>query len=273
LNYAVLAFDFAIYPSVKPATLSYKKKKMKTLENKVALVTGASRGIGAAIAIELAQRGAAVIVNYSGSKDAADKIVATIMAANGKAIAVQADVSSKSDVKRLFEQSIAAFGKIDILVNNAGIMIVKPFKDVTDEDFEKQFNINVKGTFNTLREAASLLADNGSIINFSSTVTRTNFPGYGIYAGSKAAIDQFTRIFAKEVGGRGITVNSVQPGPTATDLFLNGKSEDVIAKLASTNPFNRLGTPEDLAKVVAFLASDDAKWISGQNIGANGAMA
>lgn len=246
---------------------------MKTLENKVALVTGGSRGIGAAIAVELAKRGAAVIVNYAGNKDAADKIVASIVAANGRAIAVQADVSNKNDVKRLFEQSIVAFKKIDILVNNAGILIVKPLKDFSDEEFEKQFNINVKGTFNTLREAALQLADNGAIINFSTTVTRTNFPGYAIYAGTKAAIDQFTRIFAKEVGSRGITVNSVQPGPTATDLFLEGKSEETISKLAGANPFNRLGTPEDIAKVAAFLASDDAKWISGQNIGANGAMA
>jgi 3-oxoacyl-[acyl-carrier protein] reductase len=246
---------------------------MKTLENKVALVTGASRGIGAAIAIELAQKGAAVIVNYSGSKKAAEDTVAIITDANGKAVAIQADVSNKNEVIRLFNQSIEAFGKLDILVNNAGIMILNSFKDATDADFEQQFNINVKGTFYTLREAASRLADHGSVINFSTTVTRTNFPGYGLYAGTKAAIDQFTRIFAKEVGNRGINVNSVQPGPTATDLFLNGKSEEMIAKLAAANPFNQLGTPEDIAKVVAFLASDDAKWISGQNIGANGAMA
>jgi 3-oxoacyl-[acyl-carrier protein] reductase len=246
---------------------------MKTLENKVALVTGASRGIGSAIAKELAKNGAAVIVNYAGSEAGADDTVAAIEAAGGKAIAVQGDVSKQEDVAQLFDQGLAAFGKIDILVNNAGIMIVKPVKDSTDDDFEKQFSINVKGTFNTLREAAVKLADNGSIINFSTTVTRLNFPGYGIYAATKAAVDQFTRIFAKEIGSRGINVNSVQPGPTATDLFLNGKSEDVIAKLASTNAFNRLGTPEDIAKVVAFLASDEAKWISGQNIGANGGMA
>lgn len=131
----------------------------------------------------------------------------------------------------------------------------------------------MKGTFNTLREAASRLAERGSVVNFSTTVTRTNFPGYALYAGTKAAVDQFTRIFAKEVGGRGINVNSVQPGPVATELFLTGKSEEMIARLAATNAFNRLGKPEDIAKVVAFLVSDNAKWISGQNIGANGAMA
>jgi 3-oxoacyl-[acyl-carrier protein] reductase len=249
------------------------KQKMKTLENKVALVTGASRGIGAAIAAELAKNGAAVIVNYAGSKTAAEETVSSIVAAGGRAIAVQGDVSKREDVTALFDEAIATFGKIDILVNNAGVMILKPLKDATDEDFEKQFNTNTKGTFNTLREAATRLADNGSIINFSTTVTRLNFPSYSIYAATKAAVDQFTRIFAKEVGNRGINVNSVQPGPTATDLFLDGKSEEVIARLASANAFNRLGTPADIARVVAFLASDDAKWISGQNIAANGAMA
>lgn len=246
---------------------------MKIVENKVALVTGASRGIGAAIAAELAKNGASVVVNYAGSKKAADDTVAAIIAAGGKAIAVQADVSKADEVTVLFDQAIAAYGKIDILVNNAGVMVVKPIKDATDEDFDKQFDINVKGIFNTLRQAATRLADGGSVINFSTTVTRTNFPGYGIYAATKAAVDQFTRIFAKEMGSRGINVNSVQPGPTATDLFLDGKSEEVIARLATANAFNRLGTPEDIARVVALLASDDAKWVSGQNIGANGAMA
>ena len=246
---------------------------MKTLANKVAIVTGSSKGIGAAIAVEMAGKGATVVVNYAGNKSAAAETVAAIINAGGMAIAVQADVSKKEDVTRLFDEAIAAFGKVDILVNNAGIMLVKSFATATDEDFDSQFNTNVRGTFNTLREAASRLANHGSVINFSTTVTRTNFPGYGIYAGTKAAVDQFTRIFAKEVGNRGINVNSVQPGPTATDLFLKDKTDDAIAKLASANAFNRLGTPQDIARVVAFLASDDAKWISGQNIGANGAMA
>lgn len=173
---------------------------MKRLENKVALVTGASRGIGASIAIELAQHGAAVIVNYAGDKKAAEETVSIINGHNGKAIAVQADVSSKADVTRLFDQAIEAFGKIDILVNNASILILDLFKDATDDDFQKQFDTNVKGTFYTLREAAKRLQDGGSVINFSSTITRTNFVRYGLYAGTKAAVDQFTRIFAKEVG-------------------------------------------------------------------------
>src|ERR1041385_1484454 len=154
---------------------------MKTLENKVALVTGASRGIGAAIASELAKNGAAVVVNYAGGKAGADKTVAAIVAAGGKAIAVQGDVSKSEDVTRLFDEAIAAFGKVDILVNNAGIIITKLIKDTTDEDFTRQFDVNVKGTFNTLREAATKLANNGSVINLSSTTTRLMFPTYATY--------------------------------------------------------------------------------------------
>jgi 3-oxoacyl-[acyl-carrier protein] reductase len=246
---------------------------MKTLENKVALVTGASRGIGAAIAKKLAAEGAAVVVNYAGSKDAANEVVSDITTGGGKAIAVQADVANAADVKRLFDETISAFGKIDILVNNAGIMLLKPLKDASDDEFDKQFNTNVKGVFYALREAANRLADGGSVINFSTTVTRTNLPAYGIYAATKSAVDQFTRIFAKEVAPRNINVNSVLPGPTATDLFLNGKSEELIAKFTANMPFNRLGTPEDIANVVAFLANDEVKWLSGQTIGANGALA
>jgi 3-oxoacyl-[acyl-carrier protein] reductase len=246
---------------------------MKTLESKVILVTGASRGIGAAVALKLADAGAKVIINYAGGQDAAEQIVNQIKQQGGDAIALQADVSKADEVKAMFDAAIAHYGRIGVLVNNAGVMTLKSFKDSTDEDFSRQFDINVRGTFNTLREAATRLADNGSIINFSTTQTRASFPGYGIYAATKAAVDQFTRIFAKEVGGRGINVNSVQPGPIATALFLDGKSEEVIARLAAANPFNRLGTPDDVARVVTFLASDDAKWISGQNIALNGGMA
>ena len=246
---------------------------MKTLENKVALVTGASRGIGAAIASELAKNGAAVVVNYAGGKAGADETVAAIAAAGGKAIAVQGDVSKSEDVTRLFDEAIAAFGKVDILVNNAGIMITKLIKDTTDEDFTRQFDVNVKGTFNTLREAATKLANNGSVINLSSTTTRLMFPTYGTYVASKGAVEQLTRVFAKEVGAKGINVNSISPGPTNTELFTNGKPQEVIDRLASLSAFNRLGEPQDIANVVAFLASDAAKWISGQNVGLNGAVA
>ncbi|UOB17958.1 SDR family oxidoreductase [Abyssalbus ytuae] len=246
---------------------------MSNLKEKVALITGSSRGIGAEIAKTLAKNGAKIVVNYAGSKEAAENVVKEIIQNGSEAIAIQADVSRKEDVTRMFDQAIAYFGKVDILVNNAGVMLNSLIKDATDDLFEKQMNINVKGVFNTLREASTKLADNGSIINLSSTVTRTIFPTYGIYSASKAAVQQLSRVFAKETGSRGINVNCVLPGPTGTDLFLKGKSEELITQLASTNAFKRLGTPDDIAKIVVFLASDEAKWISAQNIGANGAMA
>ncbi len=245
---------------------------MSTLNEKVILVTGASRGIGAEVAKHLAAAGAKVIVNYAGGKEAANQTVQAIINKGGDALALQADVSKAEDVKNLFDQAVAHYGRIDVLVNNAGIIITKIVKDTTDEDFSRQFEINVKGTFNTLREAATRLADKGSIINFSTSVNRLMLPTYGTYSAAKAAVEQLTRVFAKEIG-RGINVNSVSPGPTNTELFTKEKPQEVIDRLASMNAFNRLGEPEDIAKVIVFLASDDAKWISAQNIGVNGAMA
>ncbi|SKD07783.1 3-oxoacyl-[acyl-carrier protein] reductase [Chitinophaga ginsengisegetis] len=246
---------------------------MSTLKDKIILVTGSSRGIGATIARQLAVAGAKVIVNYAGGKDAAQQVVEDIKQQGGDAIALQADVSKSEEVKALFDAAIAHYGRIDVLVNNAGIMITKLIKDTTDEEFTRQFDINVKGTFNTMREAATRLADKGSIINFSTSVNRIMLPGYGTYVATKAAVEQLTRVFSKEVGARGINVNSVSPGPTNTELFTNGKSEEVIARLASLSAFNRIGEPNDIAQVVVFLAGDDAKWISAQNIGVNGGMA
>jgi 3-oxoacyl-[acyl-carrier protein] reductase len=246
---------------------------MNILNQKVVLVTGASRGIGAAVARQLAAQGAKVIVNYAGGKDAADQTVDSIKNSGGDAIAVQADVSKADQVAALFDQAIAHYGRIDVLVNNAGVMITKLLKDTTDEEFTRQFDINVRGTFNTLREAAIKLSDGGSIINFSSSTTRLMMPAYGTYVATKGAVEQLTRVFAKEVGGRGINVNAVLPGPTDTELFTKGKPQELIERLASLSAFNRIGEPEDIAKVVSFLASDDAKWISGQTIGLNGAMA
>lgn len=246
---------------------------MKNLTEKVAVVTGSSKGIGAAIALKLAQKGAKVIVNYSGNQAAAHETVSRITSTGGQAIAVKADVSRKEEVEYLFDKTIEHFGKVDIWVNNAGVMLNALIKDLSEEQLEKQLDINIKGVFYSLQQAATKLSDNGSIINLSSTVTRTIFPTYGVYAATKAAVEQMSRIFAKEIGSRGINVNCVLPGPTGTDLFLNGKSEELIKQLASTNAFGRLGTPEDIAEVVAFLASDQAKWISGQSIGANGGMA
>ena len=245
---------------------------MKNLIEKVVLVTGSSKGIGAAIAIKLAEAGAKVVVNYAGGKAEAENVVATIADNGGEAIAVQADVSKPEQVKVLFDQAIAHFGKIDVLVNNAGIMITKFIKDTTDEDFSRQFDINVRGVFNTLRESVNRLSDNGSIINFSTTVNRLMLPTYGTYVATKAAVEQLTRVFSKEIG-RGINVNSVSPGPTNTELFVKGKPQEAIDRLASMNPFGRIGEPTDIAEVVVFLASDAAKWINAQNIGVNGGMA
>lgn len=246
---------------------------MNTLKNKVVLVTGASRGIGAAIAKKLAGDGATVIINYAGSQEEAEQTVQVIKDNGGQAIALKADVSKANEVEALFDAAIARFGRIDVLVNNAGIMITKLLKDTTDEDFTRQFEVNVRGTFNTLREAASKLADGGSIINFSSSTTRVMMPTYSTYVATKGAVEQLTRVFAKEIGARGINVNAVLPGPTNTELFTKGKPKEVIDRLAALNAFNRIGEPEDIASVVAFLASDDAKWISGQTLGVNGAMA
>jgi 3-oxoacyl-[acyl-carrier protein] reductase len=242
-----------------------------TLENKVIIVTGSSRGIGKEIAQLLAKNGAKIIVNHSNSEEEASTTVQSIKDNNGEAIAIKADVSNREDVTRLFDQAIAQYGKIDVLINNAGVMISKKIKDNTQDDFAKQFDINVKGVFNTLQEADSKLADNGIIINVSSSTVKLMFPTYALYSASKAAVEQITRVFSKEIG-RGISVNAIAPGATETELFLKGKSQEFIDKLSSMNAFNRLAKPIDIAKVVLFLASDDSKWISGQVIGANGAL-
>lgn len=242
-----------------------------TVENKVIIVTGASRGIGKAIALLLAEKGAKVIVNHSNSDTDAQETVQEIGQKGGIAIAIKADVSQKDQVIDLFDKAILAYGKVDVLVNNAGIMISKELKDNTQEDFTRQFEVNVRGIFNTLQEAESKLADNGNIINFSSSTAKLMFPTYALYSASKAAVEQMTRVFSKEIG-RGISVNAIAPGPTETDLFLNGKSPETLARLSSMNAFNRLAKPLDIAQVVLFLASDESKWISGQVIGANGAL-
>ncbi|MBL7560000.1 SDR family oxidoreductase [Olleya sp. YSTF-M6] len=241
------------------------------LKNKVIIVTGSSRGIGKEVAIVLAKNGATVIVNYSNSEEEANNTVNTITNNGGLATTIQADVSNKDEVTKLFDKTIETYGKVDVLVNNAGIMISKHLKDTTEQDFKRQFEVNVGGIFNTLQEADSKLADNGIIINFSSSTTKLMLPTYSIYSATKAAVEQITRVYSQEIG-RGISVNAIAPGATETELFLKGKSEETIKNLASKTAFNRLAKPIDIANVVLFLASDDSKWISGQVIGANGAL-
>lgn len=243
------------------------------LQNKVAIITGASRGIGAQIAKELAKEGAMVVINYAKNKTAADQVVSDIQGAGEKAIAIKADVSKADEVKALFNSSIAHFGKVDILVNNAGIAVFKRLQDTSEDDFDRSFDINVKGVFLTLREAAVRLESGGRIINISSTVTRLMMPTYSTYSATKSAVEQLTRVFAKEIGSRGITVNSVSPGPTNTQLFTEGKNDETIKRLASMAALERIAEPEDIARVVLFLASDDSAWVTAQNIGANGGFA
>ncbi|MDO6471777.1 SDR family NAD(P)-dependent oxidoreductase [Maribacter sp. 1_MG-2023] len=208
------------------------------LENKVVNVTGASRGIGQEIAFLLAENGAKIVVNHSNSTKDANATVAKIKSNGGNAIAIKADVSDRDQVTQLFDQTIEEFGKVDVLVNNAGVMFNKKLKDNTQEDFNKQFDVNVKGVFNMLQEADSKLSDNGNIINISSTTVKLMFPTYALYSASKAAVEQMTRVFSKEIG-RGIPVNALAPGPTETELFLNGKSEKFIDKLKGMNAFDR----------------------------------
>tara|TARA_R110002126_G_scaffold288212_2_gene441647 strand:+ start:48 stop:782 length:735 start_codon:yes stop_codon:yes gene_type:complete len=241
------------------------------LEDKVIIVTGASRGIGQEIAFLLAENGAKIVVNHSNSEKDAEATVIKIKNNGGNAIAIKADVSDRNQVTQLFDQTIEEFGKVHVLINNAGVMFNKKLKDNTQEDFNKLFDVNVKGVFNTLQEADSKLSDNGNIINISSSTVKLMFPTYALYSASKAAVEQMTRVFSKEIG-RGISVNALAPGATETELFLNGKSQEFIDKLSSMNAFDRLAQPIDIARVVLFLASDDSKWISGQTIGANGAL-
>ncbi|GJL71180.1 MAG: 3-ketoacyl-ACP reductase [Nitrosomonas sp.] len=245
---------------------------MKTLQNKVAIVTGASRGIGAEIAQTLAHAGVKVIVNYVKDQQAASRVCTEITDAGGACLAVKADVSQTAAVRRLFDETFNHFGKIDILVNNAGILTFKKIAEISDEEFDRIIDINLKSVFYMLREAATRLSDNGRIINISSTVTRLMLPKYGAYAATKGAVEQLTHIFAKEMGERGVTVNAVLPGPVNTELFRAEKTEEDIKRMAGLAALGRIGESEDVARVVLFLASQESGWISGQNIGVNGGI-
>ena len=245
---------------------------MSKQTNKVAIVTGASRGIGAAVAERLARDGFAVVVNYAGGVAPAEALVRKIEESGGRALAAQADVSDAAAARRLFDNAEAAFGGVDVLVNNAGIMTLANVADTDEAAFDRLIAVNLKGTFNTLREAAARLRAGGRIINFSSSVVGLLQPTYAAYAATKAGVEAITSILAKELRGRNITVNAIAPGPTATELFLKGKPPEVVDRMARLAPLERLGQPEDIAAAVAFLAGPDAGWINGQVLRANGGI-
>ncbi|MDB5620407.1 SDR family oxidoreductase [Tardiphaga sp.] len=245
---------------------------MTYTSSKVAIVTGASGGIGAAVARRLSADGFAVVVNYAGNAAPAAAIVAQIEAAGGRGVAIQANVSDPAAVRRMFDVAEGDFGGIDVLVNNAGIMTLASIADSDDVLFDRQVAVNLKGTFNTLREASKRLRDGGRIVNLSSSVVGLLQPTYGVYAATKAAVEAMTSILAKELRGRDITVNAVAPGPTATNLFLDGKPQEVIDRLSKLPPLERLGQPDDIADAVAFLAGPDGGWINGQTLRANGGI-
>jgi 3-oxoacyl-[acyl-carrier protein] reductase len=245
---------------------------MTNQTNKVAIVTGASRGIGAAVAERLARDGFTVVINYSGDVKSAEALARKIESKGGRALTAKADVSDPSAVRGMFDAAEAAFGGVDVLVNNAGIMKLAKISDSDDALFDQHVAINLKGSFNAMREAAKRLRDGGRIVNFSTSVVGTKLETYGVYTATKAAIETMTAILSKELRGRSITVNAVAPGPVATELFLNGKSPELIDRFAKMNPLERLGTPEDIASTVAFLVGPDGGWINGQVLRANGGM-
>jgi len=240
----------------------------KKLAGKVAVVTGASKGIGAAIAIHLAAEGASVVVNYASSKAGADKVVAEITSAGGKAVAVQGDVSKKADITRLFAETKKAFGALDVLVNNAGVYEFGPLENVTEEHFHKQFNLNVLGLLLTTQEAVKHFTPGGSIVNISSVVGRHPLPGASVYSATKAAVDAFTKSLAKELGPKKIRVNSLNPGMIETEgLHSAGFAEGDFRKhIESQTPLGRIGQPDDTAKVAVFLASEDSGWVTGETL-------
>lgn len=220
----------------------------------------------------LAADGYAVVVNYAGRQDDAEHVVARIRASGGEAHALQADVSDNAAVERLFDATEARYGGIDVLVNNAGVMHLSAIAQFDDTAFDRLMDINLKGSFNAMRQAARRVRPGGRIINFSTSVIGLRQDGYGVYAATKAAIEALTGVLSKELRGKSITVNAVAPGPTATDLFLDGKSAELVDRLAKLNPLERLGTPADIANVVSFLASPQGSWVNGQTLRANGGM-
>jgi 3-oxoacyl-[acyl-carrier protein] reductase len=250
---------------------------MLRLNKRVALVTGASKGIGAAIAVELAAAGAAVAVNYATDDIGADAVVKEIIAADGRAVAIRGDVSKSGDVRRLFAEASAAFGSLDIVVNNAGVYQPMKIEEFTEDEFHREFNTNVLGPLSVIRESLDYFDSNGgSIVNIGSGASQMCPPGYSIYAASKSALDAATRVLAKELASRRIRVNSVNPGATLSEgtkaAGLYGTGSEFERQLVAMTPLARIGTPLDIAKVVAFLASDDSFWLTGEVILASGGL-
>ncbi|MFE2516042.1 SDR family oxidoreductase [Streptomyces mirabilis] len=240
---------------------------------RVAVVTGGSRGIGRETAERLAADGCAVVVNYAGNEAEADKTVAAITEAGGEAIAVRADVADETEVAALFDATESAFGGVDVVVHAAGVMALAPLVDLDLDALDRMHRTNIRGTFVVDQQAARRLRAGGALINFSSSVLALALPGYSAYAATKGAVEAMTLIVARELRGRDVTVNAVAPGPTATALFLDGKDEETIARMAAQPPLERLGTPRDIAEVVSFLAGPAGRWVNGQVLRANGGIA
>lgn len=247
-------------------------KSTRQAESRVAIVTGGSRGIGRESAERLAKDGFSVVIGYAGNHQEASKAVRVIKDFGGSAIAIQADVADESAVAALFDAAEREFGGIDVVVNCAGVMSLGPVADFDLDALDRMHRTNIRGTFVVSQQAAKRVRNKGAIINLSTSVTRLALPGYAPYAASKAAVDAISLILAKELRGRDVTVNAVAPGPTATALFLDGKDEETISRLAKMNPLERLGAPDDIAGLIVFLASPDC-WINGQTIYANGGLA
>lgn len=245
---------------------------MTSKDKKVAIITGASRGIGATVARRLAADGFAVVINYAGSKDLAERLAADIMEAGGTATAFQADVANPRDVAALFDATEKTHGGVDVIVNNAGIMALSKIAETGDADFDRHVDVNFRGAFNVLREGAQHVREGGRIINVSTSALGLRLPGYGVYVATKAAVEAMTGVLCNELRGRGVTVNSIAPGPTETELFLNGKSPETVDRLAKMAPLERLGQPDDIAAVVSFLAGADGAWVNGQTLRANGGI-
>jgi 3-oxoacyl-[acyl-carrier protein] reductase len=240
------------------------------LDGKVAIVTGAATGIGKAIALALAGDGARVVVNHLNTPELAEAVVAQVTHRGGEAIAVAADVGKRGEYASMVDVTLDRFGSWDILVNNAGVAQVKAFGEVTEEEFDDSFRVNVKGCFNGCQLALKRMADGGRIVNISSSTTGLMLPGYGVYDATKGAIEAMSHVISKEFGPRGITVNVVSPGATETETYRDGKNEAFLAALEAMSVFGRLGRPEEIAAVVAFLVSDRGHWVTAQNIRVNG---